>query len=91
MEFRDEVNSYATKMVNWGFKLSCGLDNLSLKAAVPAVERIGAHSVFLILFLFSEMKGVFVFCFVPETKGKSMDRMQRLFRAPHASSEVSKS
>ena len=62
---------------NWASNLIVSLTFLTL------VEKLGASSTFLLYAVASVASWVFAYCFVPETKGRSLEQIEAFWRARH--------
>ena len=62
---------------NWASNLIVSLTFLTL------VEKLGASSTFLLYAVASVASWVFAYCFVPETKGRSLEQIEAFWRERH--------
>ena len=62
---------------NWASNLIVSLTFLTL------VEKLGASSTFLLYAVASVASWFFAYCFVPETKGRSLEQIEAFWRARH--------
>ena len=62
---------------NWASNLIVSLTFLTL------VEKLGASSTFLLYAIASVASWFFAYCFVPETKGRSLEQIEAFWRARH--------
>ena len=62
---------------NWASNLIVSLTFLTL------VEKLGASSTFLLYAVASVASWLFAYCFVPETKGRSLEQIEAFWRARH--------
>ncbi|CAL8094285.1 unnamed protein product [Orchesella dallaii] len=69
------VVSAITTTFNWTFAF------LVTKYFLLFAQSIGFHFLFWCFAILSVIGAIFIFIFVPETKGKSMDEIQRYFKA----------
>jgi len=62
---------------NWASNLIVSLTFLTL------VEKLGASSTFLLYAVASVASWLFAYCFVPETKGRTLEQIEAFWRARH--------
>jgi SP family galactose:H+ symporter-like MFS transporter len=62
---------------NWASNLVVSLTFLTL------IEKLGASSTFLLYALASVASWLFAYCFVPETKGRTLEQIEAFWRASH--------